>query len=267
MQTYLIVAVVAVSVRIAIAVDAEPAASVRPLPHAHAHNDYYHRRPLLDALDQGFTSVEADVFPVDGQLLVGHFELELTPQRSLETLYLKPLAERARANGGRVYPNGPPMTLLVDIKSAGAAAFALLQEQLHPYRDVVSSTDNGKFTERAITVIISGDRPIEQITAANPRYAGIDGRVSDLASDAPADLMPLISDHWGSHFRYTGEGDMPDAERQQLREIVAQAHAKGRRVRFWATPENPKLWQELRAAEVDLIGTDDLSKLADFFRE
>jgi glycerophosphoryl diester phosphodiesterase len=52
-----------------------------------------------------------------------------------------------------------------------------------------------------------------------------------------------------------------------LRELVSQAHAKGRRVRFWATPENPKLWNELRAAQVDLIGTDNLGKLADFFRE
>ena len=26
-----------------------------PLPQAHAHNDYEHERPLLDALEQGFT--------------------------------------------------------------------------------------------------------------------------------------------------------------------------------------------------------------------
>src|SRR4051812_44226103 len=43
-----------------------------PLKNAHAHNDYLHPRPLFDALDQGFTSVEVDVFLVNGQLLVGH---------------------------------------------------------------------------------------------------------------------------------------------------------------------------------------------------
>jgi hypothetical protein len=32
------------------------------LPNAYAHNDYWHKRPLLDALDNGFTYVEADVF-------------------------------------------------------------------------------------------------------------------------------------------------------------------------------------------------------------
>ena len=40
-----------------------------PLPPAHAHNDYEHRRPLQDALDRGFNSVEADVWLVDGELL------------------------------------------------------------------------------------------------------------------------------------------------------------------------------------------------------
>ena len=38
-----------------------------PLAQAHAHNDYEHDRPLLDALEHGFTSVEADVWLVDGR--------------------------------------------------------------------------------------------------------------------------------------------------------------------------------------------------------
>ncbi|MEU9588105.1 hypothetical protein AB0D70_32420, partial [Streptomyces werraensis] len=43
------------------------AAGAQPLPRAHAHNDYEHDRPLLDALDHGFTSVEADIYLVDGE--------------------------------------------------------------------------------------------------------------------------------------------------------------------------------------------------------
>ena len=33
------------------------ATQVRPLQKAHAHNDYEHERPLLDALDHGFTAL------------------------------------------------------------------------------------------------------------------------------------------------------------------------------------------------------------------
>ncbi|MCY2994623.1 MAG: hypothetical protein NTY19_43195 [Planctomycetota bacterium] len=134
-----------------------PGASVaQPLIRAHAHNDYQHSRPLLDALDHGFCSVEADIFLVDGQLLVGHTALELKPQRTLQALYLDPLRHRVQDNGGRVYRDGP--------------------------------------------------------------------------------------------------------------QIVEKAHAKGRRVRFWATPDDPTVWRELVDAGVDLLNADDLPGLERFLR-
>src|SRR5918997_4734977 len=80
------------------------AADVKPLPQAHAHNDYEHQRPLLDALDHGFTGVEADIWLVNGKLLVAHEEAHLKPERTLEALYLEPLKKRISENGGRVYP-------------------------------------------------------------------------------------------------------------------------------------------------------------------
>lgn len=58
--------------------------SAAPLRHAHAHNDL-HERPLLDALEHGFASVEADVYLVDGQLLVGHTRAELKPDDLINT--------------------------------------------------------------------------------------------------------------------------------------------------------------------------------------
>ena len=54
------------------AISAALAAEPMPLPAAHAHNDYEHARPLLDALDRGFGSIEADIWLVDGALLVAH---------------------------------------------------------------------------------------------------------------------------------------------------------------------------------------------------
>src|ERR1041385_3971816 len=78
------------------------AAPPAPLLHAHAHNDYEHKRPLLDALDHGFCSVEADIFLVDGKLLVAHELGKTKPERTLQALYLDPLRELVKANGGRV---------------------------------------------------------------------------------------------------------------------------------------------------------------------
>src|SRR3954453_13573862 len=90
--------------------------AVAPLPNAHAHNDYAHKRPLFDALDHGFTSVEADVFLVDGNLLVGHDPGALKSERTLESLYLAPLADRVKQNRGHVYSQPARFFLLIDIK-------------------------------------------------------------------------------------------------------------------------------------------------------
>ncbi|HWB12305.1 MAG TPA: phosphatidylinositol-specific phospholipase C/glycerophosphodiester phosphodiesterase family protein [Pirellulales bacterium] len=238
-----------------------------PLRHAHAHNDYLHKRPLLDALDHGFTSVEADVFLVDGKLLVGHTRFELKPDRTLKRLYLDPLREKARAGNGRIWPGGPPLTLLVDIKADGKASYQALAKLLAEYDDIVSVFGDQRLETKAVTVVVSGDRARETIAADRPRYVGIDGRLSDLYTDAPAYLLPLISDNWMLHFRWRGEGPFPDAERAKLREIVRRAHDRGCRLRFWATPEKDTVWQELLAAEVDLIGTDDLAGLERFLRQ
>src|SRR5262245_19165175 len=94
-----------------------------PLPRAHSHNDYEHPRPLQDALEQGFGSVEADIWLVDGALLVAHDLKDTKPDRTLEALYIEPLNERARTNGGSIYEGGGEFTLLVDIKSEANSTY------------------------------------------------------------------------------------------------------------------------------------------------
>jgi hypothetical protein len=96
----------------------------------HAHNDYEHARPLLDALEQGFFSVEADIHLVDGKLLVAHDRAGVRPERTLEALYLEPLARRVKENGGQVYPGGRGFVLLVDIKTEAESTYAALDKVL-----------------------------------------------------------------------------------------------------------------------------------------
>ena len=48
------------------------AEELEPIRQGHAHNDYEHERPLFDALDNGFCSIEVDIFLVGGKFLVGH---------------------------------------------------------------------------------------------------------------------------------------------------------------------------------------------------
>jgi glycerophosphoryl diester phosphodiesterase len=248
----------------AVTVQAGEEASVEPLTRAHAHNDYEHQRPLLDALDHGFCSVEADIWLRDGKLLVGHDESSLRPERTLDALYLAPLRKRIAKNEGRVYPKGQRFWLLVDIKTDAKSTYLALHAELEKYADLISTVRDGRLKQQALMVVASGYRARELMAEQPVRYAGFDGRLEDLDSMEPAEFMPMISDRWDKHFSWRGEGSMPTAEREKLQRIVKQAHARGRIVRLWATPELPTVWKELQAAEVDLINTDRLAELRDF---
>ena len=250
------------------------AARTVPLERAHAHNDYEHDRPLHDALDSGFKSVEADVWLIDGELVVSHDDPRLPttaqPKGTLESLYLKPLRERVRENGGNVYEGDRDyFTLLVDIKSEAEPTYRALHRELKKHQRMLTTFKRDDVEDGAVTVIVSGNRPREFMEGQRTRYAAYDGRIPDDLGNSPQTFVPLVSQNWTRLFTWQGVGPMPEAEREKLREIVTTAHANGQRVRFWATPEVPDaardaVWQELIAAEVDYINTDNLDALEAF---
>jgi hypothetical protein len=249
---------------------------VRPLAQAHAHNDYEHDRPLFDALDQGFTSVEADIYLVGDQLLVAHDPEDLDPARTLTALYLDPLRERVIRNHGSVYRGYRDFQLLIDIKTEGESTYAALDTLMRDRRYAFLWTGfrHGRVRHGAVTAVVSGNRPRATMAAQSSRVAFYDGRIADTTDLGPgsdARLTPLVSDNWANLFPWTGAGEMPADQRATLRDIVRVAHAAGQRVRFWNTPDAPgaerdAVWRELVAADVDHINTDDLKGLADFLR-
>ncbi|MCU0917757.1 MAG: phosphatidylinositol-specific phospholipase C/glycerophosphodiester phosphodiesterase family protein [Planctomycetes bacterium] len=246
-----------------------PAASPRPLPWAHAHNDYLHSQPLREALAHGYTSVEADVFLQGDRLCVAHEANRIVPERTLQALYLDPLRQRVQEKGGRVHPQAARFLLLIDIKTAADPTYRRLHDVLAQYQDMLTTFGPQGRKDKAVLVVVSGNRPLELMRTQTIRYASYDGRLTDLDSDLPADLMPLISDSWVRHFTWRGSGPIPEAEARKLDGVVRAAHAKGRLVRFWQTPDAPSrereaVWRQLLAAGVDLISTDDLKGLQEF---
>ena len=241
-----------------------------PLAQAHAHNDYEHTRPLLDALDHGFCSVEADVWLVNGQLLVAHDLKDARPDRTLQTLYLDPLRERVMRNGGKVFRGGPPSMLLVDVKSDATNTYLALRDALRPFAPMLTKFTRDRTETNAVTVIVSGNRARALMAAETSRLAAYDGRLVDLDTDDSQHLIPLISDNWTLHFKWRAradEGPLPEPERARLRQLVGRAHEQGRQLRLWGTPDSVTMWTELRRAGVDLINTDDLVGLEKFFLE
>jgi hypothetical protein len=240
-----------------------------PLDHAHAHNDYEHARPLLDALDRGYGSVEADIYLVDGALLVAHARDSVRADRTLESLYLAPLRAWIGTHGGSVYAGRPPLTLLIDVKSHAESTWVALEPLLRRYDDVLASWHGDSMTTRPVVALISGERPLVTLPAERDRWAALDGRLEDLdAADGTAAVaMPLVSDDWEQITDWRGRGAPPDSAWRRVAVAVARAHAQGRRVRFWNTPDLPVVWRLLAQSGVDLIGADDLDALRIFLSD
>lgn len=238
---------------------------IKPLPNAHAHNDYEHTRPLLDALAHGFTSVEADVHLIDGELYVSHNKpSSKSKDKTLEALYLKPLQEIAQQNGGKVYPNySGEFFLMIDIKADGEGTYSVLKKQLENYAEILTSYKNGQKKQGAVTIFLSGARPIKTVHNEAFRMVAIDGRPGDIGK-YDANFMPVISDNYNNHLHWNGKGKLKKEELEKLQNWVNAAHANGQKVRLWANPEQEKVWKKLKEIGVDLLNTDELERLQNF---
>jgi hypothetical protein len=234
----------------------------------HAHNDYEHDKPLTDALDRGFCSVEVDVFLVDGELLVGHTTSDLDPTRTIVSLYLDPLRKLGgqgalEKSGAGIGPHGGPLQLLIDVKTDAEMTYAVLDPLLATYSDILTAFEGGAVKDKLVTAVISGGRAQATMAAQALRYAAVDGRIGDpmeeVAPGTPISLVPLVSQDWLILFPWVGVGDFDPADREALDGFVAEAHEGKRLLRFWDTADRPEVWAALAGAEVDLINVDDLA--------
>ena len=141
-------------------VEAGPAQTV---VHAHSHNDYEHSRPLLDALDLRFDSVEADLYWTGSDLGVSHSGPPF--KGTLRELYLDPLAARVAANGGSVAGDGLPFFLWLDFKESRLELQNELARQLSGY-PMLTRFDDDRETPGAVTVVLTGDASAKKAMVA-----------------------------------------------------------------------------------------------------
>jgi hypothetical protein len=234
-----------------------------PILRGHAHNDYAHPRPLLDALDNGFCSVEADIFLINDALYVAHFFFQIRPQRTLESLYLEPLRERTRQLDGKIVPDAERFYLWIELKTEAQSTYNALKKVLEKYADILTRFENDKVVPGAVTVILTGNAHLDLIRNEPVRYACVDGGLGFLDSDVSAHFVPVVSLDWRREFpRFRGE--LSPAHKEKLAEHVRKAHERGRKLRYWNAPDNEEFWKILYDADVDLINTDRLEPLRKF---
>ncbi len=240
--------------------DCELTISTTALPHAHAHNDYLHDKPLLEALSNGFTSIEADVHLVGGELYLGHWLPQMFPAKTLREYYLEPLHAILTRQDGKIYPAYEGVFyLMIDVKTDSLATYRALREHLLKYPFFQCNPH--------FQVFISGNRAVHHILNDAAQVMAVDGRLPDLQKSMDAAAMPVVSDNFRKHFNWRGKGAMPAGEKQKLKMLASEAHKQGKKLRFWAIPDQPNVWQTLLEAGVDFISTDDLQGVGDFFAD
>jgi hypothetical protein len=233
-----------------------------PLINAFAHNDYFHKFPLQDALDNGFTQVEADIYLRKGKLIVAHI-LPMLSKRTLESLYLKPLEDYV--NGKGKSPFGYPMMLMIDIKSDADKTYDQLELELEKYKPMLTCYENGVFIQKQVTIVLSGHKPTKKLEAQQNRIVFLDENLMRIKQDTlTKSIFQMASCKYSNLLKWNGKGMLPEEQRQRLCEYVNLAHKQGEKVRLWSSPEKTIVWKELLSCGVDLINTDKLAQLKNF---
>jgi alkaline phosphatase len=225
--------------------------------NAHAHNDYLNKLPFYLAFQNGFGSIEADVFPVEGDLLVAHYKKDVQPEKNLANLYLNPLIKEFAAHRGR------KLSLLIDIKENYKNALALLINELKPLQNYLSTVEKANY----ITIIISGDRPPPSEYKQYPSYIFFDDDLQKAHNTEEWKRVALVSLPFNKITGWKGEGDLNTGDEKKLAHIIDSTHSAGKPIRFWAAPDTKTSWKLQIKLKADLIGTDKVNELAEFLKK
>lgn len=228
----------------------------------HAHNDYEKTRPFLNAYEQRADYIEADVWLLDGRLVVSHDKPQPNAP-TLDSLYIQPIVRLFNQYKDKVSPaRNYTFNLVIDVKDDQAAVLpkviSLLQENLICF--------NRAANPNAVQVIISGNRPKVDTYLDLPMLIQFDGRPNEIYDQETLARVALISDNFRGYSRWDGTGDMPDVDREKLKRVIKRAHSDNKPIRFWAIPDTPNAWKQLRKLGVDIINTDKVAEAVQAIR-
>ncbi len=223
----------------------------------HAHNDYEKPEPLFNALRNEAFTIEADVYLVNGKLLVAHDRVDIDSGRSLSSLYLDPIDSLFKLNGNRISKNPAYRpTLAIDIKSEGEKCIHAIIALIKTRPGTFDRTVN----KNAVQVFISGDRGEIAKWSTYPRYIMFDGRPSENYNTSTLNKVITISESYG---RYYQQGQL---RKDSLIAMIRRSHQQNKLVRIWGAPDFPETWKLFRSLGIDIINTDKVRACREFLQ-
>jgi len=229
----------------------------------HSHNDYERDAPFWMAYGEGFDSIEADVYCIDGTLFVGHDRKDIAPERTLEAMYLQPILKVFELNGGRAWAgSGQTLQLLIDIKETTEPTLDTLVKLLEAHRKVFDPSVN----PYAVRVVITGNVPQPADFSKYPDYIFFDGNLDLEYSQRQLQRIALFSAPFYKYTLWRGRGKGSNAGWEKVMAAVEQAHSLGRPIRFWGAPENETVYHVFYSLGIDYMNSDRPDECALFYR-
>ena len=227
--------------------------------NAHSHNDYKQHSPFHQAYQNQFGSIEADVYLLNNILLVGHSPLKLKKHKTLESMYLVPLAKLLDENNGFVYKDQTKkLQLLIDLKTESTSTLNALIDLFKKFPSIT--------VNKSITIVITGNQPNSSAFIDYPDYIWFDGRLNQKYSEAALSKIALLSNNFKRYCKLKGRDSLSEMEKNKIERKVIFAHLLHKPVRFWASPDDPQIWEELIKLKVDYINTDHIETLSNFLQ-
>ncbi|UYQ91214.1 alkaline phosphatase [Chitinophaga horti] len=228
--------------------------------NAHSHNDYLQQQPFYLAHANHFFSIEIDVFSKGDQLLVAHTPKEISPLRTIESLYIEPLMREMRLNGGKPYANGDKLQFLIDLKNGGDSALKVLERKLAPIREHFDVAKN----PNAVRLVISGDMPAPARFSNFDPIFFFDGRAELKYTPDQLKRVAFVSAPLQQFSTWNGLGRMVHTEQAKVKHFVDSIHTTGKQVRFWGAPDTHTAWIEFMKLNIDYLNTDKPGEMAHF---
>lgn len=226
----------------------------------HSHNDYEQARSFYLAYEHKFTSIEADIFLVNGELYVAHDKEKIDSTRTFKALYLNPIVELMQKQNNQIYPDGTPLQLLIDLKTDHQSTLPVLEKQLLEHQTCFDSNNN----PGAVKVVISGSIPPADLFDKYDAIIFFDGRPQRSYTPKQQKRLGMISDSYANHAKWPGYGAIPETDKQNIETFVSNAHQMNIPARLWGCPDNEAAWEQFITLNFDFINTDKIQQLRQY---
>lgn len=220
--------------------------------------------PFYQAYAQQVSSIEADVFLHDGQLLVGHDVEDLRADMTFEALYVEPIVTLFARNGGRAFRDSDQtLQLMVELKSETDPTLRAVAALLGRWPEVFDPEVN----PAAVRVAVTGRVPAPEAFDRYPRFLGFDGAWDADYTPEQLERIALISTNFRDFSQWNGKGTIIPAEKERLEQVIDRAHEQSKPVRFWNAPEGTTVYYTFYDMGIDYINTDKPEVCAAFFAD